>query len=68
MEPEQQDVCTEAAAGIRGRLPAPMIAWVQSPEMARRAQRLGCRLNQVSQKQAVATSVMAERKFLARRS
>jgi lactonase len=29
---------------------------------------LGCRLNQVSQKQAVATSVMAERKFLARRS
>jgi 4-carboxymuconolactone decarboxylase len=41
MEPEQQDVCTEAAAGIRGRLPAPMIAWVQSPEMARRAQRLG---------------------------
>jgi SAM-dependent methyltransferase len=30
--------------------------------------KLGCRLNQDSQKQAVATSAMAERKFLARRS
>jgi 4-carboxymuconolactone decarboxylase len=41
MTPEQREVCAEAAAGIRGRVPAPMTAWVQSPEFARRGQRLG---------------------------
>ncbi|WP_439599169.1 carboxymuconolactone decarboxylase family protein [Falsiroseomonas sp.] len=39
--PEQQEACAEAASGIRGRVPAPMIAWIRNPELARRAQKLG---------------------------
>jgi len=31
----------ETVAGKRGRVPAPMIAWLAHPELARRAQRLG---------------------------
>ena len=41
MTPEQKAACAEAVAGIRGRVPAPMIAWLQNPELARRAQKLG---------------------------
>jgi hypothetical protein len=28
-------------AGLRGRVPAPMIAWIRNPELARRARKLG---------------------------
>ncbi|MCR0982559.1 carboxymuconolactone decarboxylase family protein [Roseomonas populi] len=38
---EEQEVCQEAVSGIRGRVPAPMIAWLKNPELARRGQRLG---------------------------
>lgn len=38
---EQKAACAEAVAGIRGRIPAPMIAWIRNPELASRAQRLG---------------------------
>ncbi len=41
MTPEQKEACAEAVAGIRGRVPAPMVAWLQSPEFARRGQKLG---------------------------
>jgi 4-carboxymuconolactone decarboxylase len=41
MTPAQKEACAEAVAGIRGRVPAPMIAWLQSPELARRGQKLG---------------------------
>lgn len=41
MTVEQFDVSAEAIAGKRGRVPAPMIAWLRNPELARRAQRLG---------------------------
>lgn len=41
MTPQQQAVCAEVVAGRRGKLPSPMIAWLQSPELARRAQMLG---------------------------
>lgn len=37
----QRDAITEAVAGARGRVPAPMRAWLASPELARRAQALG---------------------------
>src|SRR5690606_7911721 len=33
--------CAEARSGPRGRIPAPMIAWLRSPELARRAQKVG---------------------------
>ncbi len=39
--PEQREACGEAISGLRGRVPAPMIAWIRNPEFARRAQRLG---------------------------
>ncbi|MBI0537189.1 carboxymuconolactone decarboxylase family protein [Roseomonas sp. KE2513] len=39
--PEEREVCQEAVSGIRGRVPAPMIAWLKNPELARRGQRLG---------------------------
>jgi 4-carboxymuconolactone decarboxylase len=39
--PEEQAVCAEVVAGPRGRVPAPMIAWLRNPELARRGQRLG---------------------------
>jgi 4-carboxymuconolactone decarboxylase len=41
MTPEQQAARDEAVAGIRGRVPAPMIAWLRNPELARRGQKLG---------------------------
>ena len=41
MTPEQKQAYEEAAAGRRGHAPAPMIAWLKSPELARRAQKLG---------------------------
>jgi 4-carboxymuconolactone decarboxylase len=41
MTPEQSAVCAEAVAGLRGKVPAPMIAWLRNPELARRGQRVG---------------------------
>ncbi|HEV7264230.1 MAG TPA: carboxymuconolactone decarboxylase family protein [Falsiroseomonas sp.] len=41
MTQAQREVCAEAISGLRGRVPAPMIAWIRNPELARRAQRLG---------------------------
>jgi 4-carboxymuconolactone decarboxylase len=41
MTPEQTAACAEAVAGIRGRVPAPMIAWIRNPELAARGQTLG---------------------------
>lgn len=41
MTPEQKEACAEAVSGLRGRVPAPMIAWLRNPELARRGQRLG---------------------------
>jgi 4-carboxymuconolactone decarboxylase len=41
LTPEQAAVCAEAVAGLRGKVPAPMIAWLRSPELARRGQMLG---------------------------
>jgi len=38
---EQRAAVAEVVAGVRGRVPAPMIAWLRSPEFARRGQRLG---------------------------
>lgn len=37
----QRLAIAEATSGRRGRVPAPMIAWLQSPELARRGQHLG---------------------------
>ncbi|AQV99157.1 4-carboxymuconolactone decarboxylase (plasmid) [Cupriavidus necator] len=39
--PEQASVCAEARSGPRGKIPAPMVAWLRNPELARRAQKLG---------------------------
>jgi 4-carboxymuconolactone decarboxylase len=41
MTPEQAAVCAEAVAGRRGKVPAPMIAWLRNPELARRGQSVG---------------------------
>jgi 4-carboxymuconolactone decarboxylase len=41
MTPDQRAACAEAAAGIRGRVPAPMIAWIRNAELAARGQKLG---------------------------
>lgn len=41
MTPEQKAAVAEAVSGIRGRVPAPMIAWIQNPELASRGQKLG---------------------------
>lgn len=41
MTPEQAAVCAEAVSGLRGKVPAPMIAWLRNPELARRGQKLG---------------------------
>ena len=41
MTPEQKAAVAEAVAGIRGRVPAPMVAWLQNPDLASRAQKLG---------------------------
>ena len=37
----QSDVISEVIAGRRRKVPAPMIAWLRNPELARRAQSLG---------------------------
>ncbi|WP_407178079.1 carboxymuconolactone decarboxylase family protein [Bradyrhizobium sp. STM 3562] len=41
MSPDQKATHDEAVAGKRGAAPAPMLAWLSSPEMARHATRLG---------------------------
>ena len=41
LSPEQNAVIAEVVAGKRGKIPAPMIAWLRNPELARRAQHLG---------------------------
>lgn len=41
MTPDEKQVYEEAAAGRRGHAPAPLTAWLKSPELARRAQKLG---------------------------
>ena len=41
MTDDQRAACDEAASGLRGVVPTPMIAWIHNPELARRAQRLG---------------------------
>src|SRR5260370_36160884 len=41
MSADQKETCDESIAGKRGAPPAPMMAWRNSPEMARHATRLG---------------------------
>jgi 4-carboxymuconolactone decarboxylase len=41
MTSDQKAAVADAVAGIRGRVPAPMVAWLQNPELASRAQKLG---------------------------
>ena len=41
MTTEQARVCAETVAGQRGKIPTPMVAWLQNPELARRGQELG---------------------------
>jgi 4-carboxymuconolactone decarboxylase len=41
MTEQQRRVYNEAVAGRRGRAPAPLLAWLESPVLADRAQRLG---------------------------
>jgi len=41
MSAEQKETYDESIAGKRGAPPAPMMAWLNSPEMARHATRLG---------------------------
>jgi len=41
MNADQKATYDEAVAGERGSAPAPMLAWLNSPEMARHATRLG---------------------------
>ena len=41
MNADQKQTYDEAIAGKRGAPPAPMMAWLNSPEMARHATRLG---------------------------
>lgn len=41
MSQEQRRVYDETAAGRRGRVPAPLLAWLESPVLANRAQKLG---------------------------
>lgn len=44
MSIEQAAACDAARSGPRGKVPAPMIAWLRNPELARRAQDLGALL------------------------
>jgi len=44
MSAQQTAACEAARAGPRGKIPAPMIAWLRNPELARRAQDLGALL------------------------
>src|SRR5882672_9151484 len=41
MSAEQKETYDEAVSGKRGAPPAPMMAWLNSPDMARHATRLG---------------------------
>ena len=41
MDPSQKQVYDAAVNGLRGKAPAPLAAWIASPEMAGRAQHLG---------------------------
>ena len=41
MTPEQRSAVNEASAGRRGRVPAPLRAWLHSPTIGSHAQRLG---------------------------
>ena len=41
MTAEQKRTAKEAVSGKRGRMPAPLRAWIHSPEFGARAQRLG---------------------------
>eukprot|EP01037_Dinobryon_pediforme_P005468 gene5468-5524_t len=41
MTQAQREAVAEATAGVRGRIPGPMRAWIHSPTMASRAQLLG---------------------------
>lgn len=41
MTPEQAAACAEVIRGPRGKVPTPMIAWIRSPELSRRLQKLG---------------------------
>jgi 4-carboxymuconolactone decarboxylase len=41
MSAEQKAAVAEVVSGIRGRVPAPMIAWLRNVELANRGQRLG---------------------------
>jgi 4-carboxymuconolactone decarboxylase len=41
LTPAQAEVVAEVVSGKRGKVPAPMIAWLRNPELARRSQRLG---------------------------
>jgi 4-carboxymuconolactone decarboxylase len=41
LAPDARTVYDQTAAGRRGRVPANVMAWLRSPEMAARAQRLG---------------------------
>ena len=44
LTPLQAQVRAEALSGPRGKVPAPMIAWLRCPELARPAQELGAAL------------------------
>ena len=41
MTEAQKAAVAEAVAGIRGRVPAPMVAWLQNPDLASRGHKLG---------------------------
>lgn len=41
LSPAQAEACAEVSSGPRGKVPAPMIAWLRNPELARRGQKLG---------------------------
>lgn len=41
MNADQRAVCEETLAGPRAKLPAPLMAWLYRPELARRGQSLG---------------------------
>lgn len=41
LTPEQRVACDEVRAGPRGKIPAPMIAWLRNPELSRRCQKVG---------------------------
>jgi 4-carboxymuconolactone decarboxylase len=41
MTEAQKAAVAEAVSGIRGRVPAPMVAWLQNPDLASRGQKLG---------------------------